>query len=312
MMLRQLPVLMVCAMALHPNPDSVSSAPSQSDTRPVEVKGPASLTARVGDVLVRIDGPKLWTLSRIEWKSQLLGIEDSAYGTVIGIRDVGWIGTAHFEVEPEQVTHIQFFVNDQSIKVTADEISVGGNKFRMERRSRIRSFELQSALEVRDELIFETLRLRTDQAVDLKTIYPFMYAWNASATDYMFGADDGSRIAGQFLPPPRQTPRHIIEKSVRWASVYDSVSRTGSVSRILALPDQVEASFQFADAPEIYRKLYLMCFTDETVPAEFHGTFGIVTGFFSSQPEHWQDKAAARARELSEVAAQTNGRVSKP
>ena len=50
---------------------------------------PNSLTIRIGDVAARIDGPKLWTLSRIDYQSNIMAIEDSAYGTVFTIRDVG-------------------------------------------------------------------------------------------------------------------------------------------------------------------------------------------------------------------------------
>ena len=90
---------------------------------------PTSLTAKVGDVLVRIDGPKLWTLSRIEYKGALLGVEDSAYGTVVNIRNVGNLGTAHFldvpghpgEVEKEQVHELRFFIDGRQLR--DDELS---------------------------------------------------------------------------------------------------------------------------------------------------------------------------------------------
>src|SRR4051812_8123033 len=55
---------------------------SNGETPATQVR-PTSLTASVGDVLVRIDGPKLWTLSRIEYKQVILGVEDSAYGSVV-------------------------------------------------------------------------------------------------------------------------------------------------------------------------------------------------------------------------------------
>src|SRR5215212_3429038 len=63
---------------------------------PVADAWPSSFTAIVGDLLVRIDGPKLWTLSRIEYKQTIMGVEDSAYGSVVTYPVGQHLGTAHF------------------------------------------------------------------------------------------------------------------------------------------------------------------------------------------------------------------------
>lgn len=187
---------------------------SRTEAEPPTVKAawPASLTATIGDVRVRIDGPKMWTLSRIEYGGAVMGIEDSAYGTVVNIRNVGFIGTAHKEVEPENVTELKFIVDDRLLDLSANQSHVKGKSFRLRRESRIRALALESDLQVNEDRILQSVRITSDAAVDLKVIYPLMYAWTPTAAEFLFGADDGQETGGEFLPKALEQPRYIIEK----------------------------------------------------------------------------------------------------
>ena len=275
-----------------------SAEPPVADSAANKARWPKSLTATVGDVSVRIDGPKLWTLSRIEHAGALLGVEDSAYGTVVQIRDVGFIGTAHLEVEPEQVDDLQFFVDDQPLTALTEVMKVQGKSFRLNRDSKIRALRLKSELRVADDRILQSVRITSEREVDLRVMYPFMYAWTPTATNFLFGADDGQEVAGDFLSEKPESPRYLIEKSVRWLSVYDPTSRQGTVSYVVTVPPKVEGWLMLADAPQVYRKLYLVCFSDLKVPEGFDGTFKMVTGFFTAEPGRWQSAARSKATEF--------------
>ena len=132
---------------------------SDPTTQPLR---PTSLTASIGDLLVRIDGPKLWTLSRIEYKGTILGVEDSAYGTVVTFPGTKHLGTAHFldvpghpgEIEMENVTDLRFYLDGQLLRNLTDTMSISGKSFRVERISKIRTFDLDSVLDkVRDGVV---------------------------------------------------------------------------------------------------------------------------------------------------------------
>ncbi len=102
---------------------------------------PDTVGFEIGNVTFQIDAPKLWTLSGIEYKSHTIATRDSAYGTVLTIRGVGHLGTAHFldvpgkpgEVEKEIVTSLKFFVDDQPVTDFTPEMALSGTSFRMER-----------------------------------------------------------------------------------------------------------------------------------------------------------------------------------
>lgn len=266
---------------------------------------PSSVTASIGDVLVRIDGPKLWTLSRIEYKGTLLAVEDSAYGTVVTFPVGKHLGTAHFldvpghpgEVEKENVTDLRFYLDGKLLQGLSDTVSVTGKSFRVERISKIRTFDLDSVLDVHDGVLMQSAHLRAPVAVQLQMSYPLMYAWTPTATEYVFGSEDGSEKAGKFNTATTK-PSEGLEKTARWMAVYDVPSGKGAVTLLAEKPQGEDGWFQYTDAPGIYRKLRLMSFVDRTVPAGFDGTFRMVTGFFSASAEDWQAAARKRAGEL--------------
>jgi hypothetical protein len=296
--------LLALLLPLMQSPMRVQAAPSIT-----QANRPTSLTATVGDVLVRIDGPKLWTLSRIEYKGALLGVEDSAYGTVVNIRNVGNLGTAHFldvpghpgEVEKEQVNELRFFVDDRQLRddELSDQMKVSGQRFRLERNSTIRSFSLQSELDEHDGLLFQSVRIRTKQPVDLKLMVPLMYAWTPTATHYLFGSNNGEITEGAFQPNPGEKTRQITEKGELWGGVYDPASNKGTVSVVLESPEAGRNTFLVIDAPKVYRKFALMPFSEAIVPAGFDATYRIVTGFVSAASEAaFNTEAKQKAREL--------------
>lgn len=262
---------------------------------------PQSLIATIGDVLVRIDGPKLWTLSRIEWRGTLMAVEDSCYGTTIMVPDIGPIGSGHHEIESENVVELNFFIDDQPLRSMAATMNLRGARFRVSRKSTIRSLKLDSILEVHSDVIVQAVHITNERPIELNALYPLMYAWTPRASVYLFGCDNGQEVEGRFLTEPQDKAQYTFQRGARWAAVYDADAGIGSVSYVLAEADSGDRLFLLSDAPEIYRKLYLKCFTDSVLPARFDGNYRIILGFFSvAKQDNWKVRARERARELSE------------
>ncbi|MDX1967832.1 MAG: hypothetical protein SFV23_11720 [Planctomycetaceae bacterium] len=268
------------------------------------------MTATLGDVRLRIDGPKLWTLSGFDYRDAMIATPESAYGTVLNIRDVGILGSAHFlnvpgqpgKVEKELVSSVRFWVDEQRVTQIMPTMNVTGASFRMERESQIRAVEVQSSVMVRDGVLMETARLRSQEAIDLKVTYPLMYAWSPTMTDYLFGDEQGVQKRGQFLKDAGK-PNEGLEKSARWMAVFDSQQGLGAVCCLVERPANAEAWLQYTDAPGVYRKLRIMSFSEQTLPAGFEGTYRAAIGFFQATPENWEGIAMSRQQELQTLAA---------
>jgi len=286
---------------------------SHADTKTAatdELRRPESLTVAVGDVVIRIDGPKMWTLSRIDYRKTIMAIEDSAYGSIFTIRDVGALGSAHFldvpgkpgEVEKEDVTRLEFLLDDQPVTEITPQMNLAGESFRMDRRSQIRSIELDSRLSLEGGVLIEAVRVRSKTAVDLRIAAAAMYAWTPTATMYLFGDDEKLLSRGTFLPDDAK-PTEGGDKAARWMAVYDPPSETGAVSYILQQPPGAGTWIQFTDAPGVYRKLRVLYFPEQIMPAGFDGTFQTATVFFKANEAEWEAQAQKAAGELQALAA---------
>ena len=274
---------------------------------------PDQLTAMIGDVTIRINGPKLWTLSGIEYRKSIIAVEDSAYGTVLNLRGVGILGSAHFldvpgrpgEIEKENVARTQFFLDGKPIDDLQPVMTISGDRFRMERESTIRAVRLNSSISLDNNVLLESVQIHSESEVDLVLAFPLMYAWTPKATEYLFGNDKGIQKRGQFLDGDAK-PGEGLEKTANWMAVFDRSAGIGAVCYLKKRPATEDVWFQYTDAPGIYRKLRLMCFSDKLIPAHFDGTFQTAVTFFSANERRWDtvaethlDRLRHDGRELS-------------
>lgn len=288
---------------------SFSSLQSAPPATTEAAKRPQTLTAKVGDVRIRIDGPKLWTLSGFDYQDQVVAVEDSAYGSVLNLKGVGILGSAHFLdipgkpglVEKEQVTALRFFCDDVPLTEITPQMTVAAKSFRMERESTIRSIHLASQVTLSNNILTESVRLKATQTVDLTVSYPLMYAWSPTMTHYLFGDEKGIQKRGQFLSPPAKAIEGL-ERTAKWMAVYDSQSNTGAVCYLQNQPGSEEVWLQYTDAPSVYRKLRIMCFSDKAMPAGFDGTYQVAIAFFTAKQADWEATAQTQMRELQSLA----------
>lgn len=267
-------------------------------------KWPDKVVVTVGDVRTRIEAAKMWTLSGIEYRGDVVAVEESAYGTVITIRGVGHLGTAHFldvpgkpgAVEKENVTSFQLFVDGERISEYSPTMTLNGESFRMERTSTIRGLSLASTVTIQNGVLVETQRWRATSPLDLQMSYPLMYAWTPDATRYVFGDDDGIQKRGVFLTEGKSDAG--LEKDARWMAVFNPKTGKGSVCYLLQRPEGADGWLQWTDGPGVYRKLRIMTFVEKVVPAGFEGVFQSAVGFFEGTEQDWEAKALERVATL--------------
>ena len=273
-----------------------SNASMSADANKAVPIGPASVKASCGDVLVRIDGPKMWTISRIEYKGALLGIEESAYGTVFKFPNIGFLGTGHFLDRPdgrEDVKKLEFYLDGKKMNLPAERVN--GKEFKLHKVSRILECELDSIIELQNNRIYETAAIAANKQVPLDLVYNFMHAWTPSATGVLAHSRSGEELSTVFNDAGR---KEYLLKNIEWAAVYDANSGKGAVSRLIAAPAVGDTDLLIVNAPKVYRKYYVMSFVNQTVSASFTGTYKMVTGFFEAPADKWQEVARKVAVEL--------------
>jgi len=242
-----------------------------------------------------------WTPGRIDFRGKAMTTESSAYGTVFSFPDIGFIGTAHLENEPEKLQSLDFFLDDKQIAAPAAELKC--STFRLERKSRIRTFDLTNVTEIKDHRLYETTSVHTAEAVPLKLVYHFMHAWRPTVSAFLAGshAAPDKNISGPLRDDAEVAKKFYINERVDWLAVYEPQSGQFAVSRLLQVPELGGSTATLWNVPGTYRKFYLKCFEGTTVPAGFTGIWRMVTAFGASPPETWEAQARSLATTLRDA-----------
>jgi hypothetical protein len=262
----------------------------------IDIKSvPASITVQSGELLVRFDKRKFWTMNRIEFQNKLLGLDgkSSHYGTVFNFPGVGFIGTGHTENESEQLVALEFYVNDKQLKQLPADGKLKAGSFKLVRSSRVRGFMIINIIRIRYNRIEEDVIIEADKTATLSLIYNFMHPWVPTMSDYLAKTTNGKIVSGSFST----SKKFVIKKAIEWVAVYQASSGLGAVSKITETPDKGGAVAMLWDqAP--YRKFYLKSFVKQTFRKNYKATYRMVTGFFYANRERWQKKAEKLARDI--------------
>jgi hypothetical protein len=271
---------------------------------------PNTLSANLGDLTVKINGPDLlWSPNGVDYRGTIVGVDGSVFITVATIKNVGHLGSAHFldvpgkpgEVEKEPIDSLTFVLDGKPIENLKDVMEVSGKVFRVERKSRIRDLDVDSTFEWRDNKAIEFVRIHANKPVELSQLYPVSFPWTSTMREYVFGMEDGSEKSGVFLPDDKK-PGEGLEKNARWFATFDPESHKGGVAFLAKKPANADTWFQYTDGPKIYRKLRMMSFVNQTMPAGFDGEWMLLVGFFESDAASWKSAAKKCLADLKSTA----------
>lgn len=257
-----------------------------------------TITVTCGEVSLLLRQASQWTPGRLDFRGHAMTTERSAYGTVFSFPECGFIGTAHLENEPEPLESLAFILDGKSVE--KPEVVLKGQTFRLERKSRVRDFELVCITELKDGRLYETTTVRTQKAVPLKLVYHFMHAWAPSVSAFCAGTDvePDKTISGPLNDGADTARNFFINQRIDWMAVFEPKSSQFGVSRLLSAPEQGGHITMIWNVPGSYRKFYLKCFENKTVPAGFEGTWRMVTAFGAIGAEPWEDAARKLAQGL--------------
>jgi len=276
----------------------ISAALAAEPFRPNLGPNLPTVTVQSGDLTLLLRQASQWTPGRIDFRGQPMTTERSAYGTVFNFTGTGFIGTGHLENEPEPLQSLAFFVDGQEIQAPSEKLV--GKHFQLKRVSNVRGCQLTCVVELKDNRLIETSTIRTTNAVPLHLVYHFMHAWRPTVSGFLAGrdAEPEPTHGGELNDAPATARQFVISERVDWMAVYEPESGQFAVSRLMAAPKEGGHVSMIWNVPGSYRKYYLKCFDKDIVPANFEGTWRMVTAFGAARPEEWQSKARALAEAL--------------
>ncbi len=259
-----------------------------------------TVTVTCDDVTILLRQESQWTPGRIDFRGTPMTTTSSAYGTVFRYPEVGFIGTAHLENEPENLQSLSFILDGEEL--AEPQATLKGKSFRFVRESKIRGLRLTNVVEVKDNRLYETTTVVADVETPLSLVYHFMHAWTPTVSMLLAGNNDqpDDDILQPLLDKKDVDRKFYINRAVDWLSAYEPNSKQFAVSRLLQAPEASESESKLWNVPGTYRKYYLIALQNQTVAKGFTGTWRMVTAFGHSDIEQWQTAARDIARELSE------------
>lgn len=255
-----------------------------------------TIIVRCGDVGVLLRQKSQWTMGRIDFRGKPMSTEKSAYGTVLLFPNLGFIGTAHLENEPEPLESLSFELD--GVKIENPTAELQGKQFKFTRVSKIRGVKLICEIELKEDRLYETTTLETKEEVPLKLLYHFMHAWLPSVSHYAAGDEKGGVESGEFPNDEVAMRKMFVNRKVDWFAAYEPTNRQFAVSRLLSTPELGGHQSMVWNVIGTYRKYYLKCFADGVIPAGFKGTWKMVTGFGEAELAGWSATAEGVAKQL--------------
>jgi hypothetical protein len=257
---------------------------------------PKSIVADVGDLQIRFESRSFWTLYRVEYRGDRLGIDrfGSHYGTVANFPEIGFIGSGHTENEDERVLSVKLWIDGK--ECLQPEETIQGESVRLHKRSRIKSLLIETDILIKGDRIIEDVVLSATEPTPVNRIYHFMHPWTPTATEFAAERTDGEMVTGAF----NGARDFKVDAPTRWSAVYDRPTGKGAAIIVLDVPDEFPWKTMYWDIDKRYRKHYLVTFLNSTIPPEkrFHYRVAVVP--FAADAEKWLEHAARIGRGVLE------------
>lgn len=269
--------------------DALRITETQPGTMPL---WPAEILATCGDIAVRLESRSFWTLYRIDYRGDRLGVDTfgSHYGSVANVKGTGFIGSGHTENgESEQVDAVELLVDGVPQPTPAGAYTA--NTVVLRKRSRLRALQLRSTVAVTSSHIDEEVALQAEEPTELNLLYHFMHPWVTAMNDFAALGQDGTITQGTFSGDRGMK----IAAPVRWSAVYSRSLGKGAVTLVLEAPAGHPWEVCYWDVPDRYRKHYLKTFANAAVPVGPVFRYRVVTIPFTAPPDGWLATAAERA-----------------
>ena len=248
---------------------------------------PQSFYVSSGDLKIRFDAKKFYTMNRIEYKGKLLGVDNpgSHYGTVFSFAGIGFIGTGHTENQKENLKSLEAWSNGKKIGLgnLKNNEEIRSSDFRLVRKSEIKGIEISNTIEIKGNAIREEVELAPAEDVKIAFVYDFMHPWTIEMDRYAAETDDGKEENGTFIGDGK----FKVNKGFNWTAFYSASLNMGTVLRKIENSSPGKSIIMLWDKPPTYRKFYLRSSAGETLKKGAVYKLALKTGFFESQPEEW-------------------------
>lgn len=237
---------------------------------------PQSIMLESGNIKVRLDGRKRWNMNRIEYKNELLCVDNphAHYGMTCRPADFKYaVGSGHEETGfGEKVVSVRFFVDGKEV-FPQENIPLCGKKIKVEKVSKILDINVVYDIFIENNIISEFIEIEAEKDMKLHHLYFFMHPWSPRFTELKI---QDKQI--NFASNDKMVNRKFVEKAA-WHDKKSGISVETSFKEIKGAKKMI----RFIWDRKQYRKDYLCDYFMSTLPANHLIAYKAQTSFYHKQ-----------------------------
>ena len=146
---------------------------------------PQSIMLESGNIRVRLDGRKRWNMNRIEYKNELICVDNpnAHYGMTCRPIDFKYaVGSGHEETGfGEEVISVRIFADGKEA-VPEKNVTIKSRKIQVEKVSKILAIKVKYIITIENDVIKEFIEAAASKDMQLHHLYFFMHPWSPRFT----------------------------------------------------------------------------------------------------------------------------------
>lgn len=244
----------------------------------LSAKLPDSIELEAGNLLLRLDGRKVWNINSIKWNSRLYGVDgpNAHYGMVYQPQGSKyWIGSGHRESGiSEQLASLKITVDGKEVVPVAKQ-RISGKKIQVDKVSYVTDFVVNYSFTVEKNRLDEKIVIRARKAVKVNFMYCFMHPWDPRFTRFCGINKDGSKKEYTFRSDDKSPMLKMFPVGI-W---YEPGTGLGCVS-VMNLEKGGKNAYREVWDRRMYRKDYFVPFVKSVFTVDNELVCSASTGFF--------------------------------
>lgn len=225
---------------------------------------------------------RAWTYGQIDYRGETISGPTGFHGLVVATGPALFLGSGHNEGGVEEVESVEVVVDGKPL--TDPKGVVECQEAVVTKRSRIGDFTHEAIVKLTAERIDLDYRLKAVKNTYVEILYPFMFCWSPTTTEWLAELKGGGTLDGTF----KSDGGWELEKDTAWTAVYMPEKKIAAVVKFAGdLPPGTLHKHGFWDR-EQYHKLYYQSLWKAVVSAD--QSYRYQASVFAAEvtPEDWK------------------------
>lgn len=236
-----------------------------------------------GDYTIGIKPEWGWTINMISYKGKNIGISNGSYGFVVNYGGNQFMGSSHSEeIGREDVYDIELTVDGKKVDLPQTAVQKG-EKIVFVRKSHLKSIDIIATTTLTSDGLLRQVKMDITDDVKIHHLFPLMYIWPPSTTNWMAETRQGKLIEGILDNNQGWT----IQEQVKWVAVYEPSMKLAACIwfDINQLPGELR-KHSIWDL-KVYHKQYYQAMSDRQLKKGEIYNFSAFTKVISVTSDNW-------------------------